>query len=196
MSYEGMDPSYNNVFYFSVAQANGNDAFTGHYFNISAASTKSTSSATATRSTASHTSLSTASSINTASSTTPASAGLITPQSTSPATITVAPSNDGGTPVGTIAGIVVGIVVGSLLLVGCAWWAWKVKKRRNTASRAQPPNVVPGQPYFYEEQKPYEADGHQTYELHESAGGPIYELHESVGRPIHEMYGSVGQPRN
>ena len=83
--------------------------------------------------------------------------------------------------------MVVGIVFGSLLLVGCAWWAWKVKKRRNTASEAQPPNTASGQPYFFGEQKPYEADGVQTYELHESVGGPIYELHESAARPIHEL---------
>lgn len=81
----------------------------------------------------------------------------------------------------------VGIVVGSLLLVGCAWWAWKAKKRRNTASEAQPSMIASGQPYFYGEQKPYEADGDQTYELHESVGGSIYELHESAGRPIHEL---------
>ena len=92
--------------------------------------------------------------------------------------------------------MVVGIVVGSLLLVGGAWWAWKVQKRRTTASRAQPPNVASGQPYFHGEQKPYEADTNQIHELHVTGGTPIYELNESVGRPIHELHESGRQPRN
>ena len=79
--------------------------------------------------------------------------------------------------------MVVGILIGSLLLVGGAWWAWKVKRRRNTALRAQPPHVASGQPYFYTDQKPHEADRNQSYELHGSVGKPMYELHESGGRP-------------
>ncbi|KAI4206696.1 MAG: hypothetical protein LQ348_000853 [Seirophora lacunosa] len=175
VSYAGIDPTYNNVFYFSVTQADGSDSFTSHYFNISErSSTTTTSSATTARSTASLASLST-----TSASTTPTSSEL-TP---SPATVTVAPPSDGGTPIGTIAGMVVGIVVGSLLLVGGAWWAWKVKKRRDApASSAQAPSTVAaGQPYSdWEPLKPYEADGNQVHELHAYAGQSIHELQDSV----------------
>ena len=185
-----MDPALNNVFYFVVTNDIGTESFNGHYFNISDAPTM-TSSATAAPSTAGSPSL------FTVTSTAPASSGLMTPQPTSPATITVAPSKDDGTPVSTIAGMVVGILVGSLLLVGGAWWAWKVKKRWNPASRgALPaPFFTPDPPYFHGEgeRKPSEADG---IELYESAGVPIHELRASVGRPMPELYGSVGQPRH
>ncbi|KAL9617075.1 MAG: hypothetical protein Q9160_008105 [Pyrenula sp. 1 TL-2023] len=114
VSYEGMDPAYNNVFYLSVGQANGADTFNGHYFNISRASTSSAPEAA--RSTgSSSTILSTASS-----STSPPSSAMTTPQPTSPATVTITASSSGGTPVGTIAGMVVAIVVGALVLVGGA----------------------------------------------------------------------------
>ncbi|MCJ1457924.1 hypothetical protein MMC28_008293 [Mycoblastus sanguinarius] len=185
-----MDPAYNNVFYFSVVRADGTDSFTGHYFNISDASSTTTSLATAARSTASSTSLSTASFTSSGSS------RLITPQSTLPATVAAPASKNGEIPVGTIAGMVVGIVFGSLLLIGGARWAWNVKKRRNTASRSQPPNVTSGQPYIYRDQEPYEADKNQAYELNESVWRPVHELHESAERPFHELHGSVRQSRN
>ncbi|KAL9014150.1 MAG: hypothetical protein Q9173_001206 [Seirophora scorigena] len=178
ISYAGMDPAYNNVFYFSVSQADGSYSFFSHYFNISErSSTTTTSSATAARSTASRASLS-----MTSASTMPTSSEL-TP---SPATVTVAPPSDGGTAIRTIAGMVVGMIVGSLLSVGGAWWAWKVKKRRDPpASSAQPPsNVAPGQPYSdWEPLKPYEADGNQVHELHAYAGQPIHELQDYVRHP-------------
>ena len=167
MSYEGLDPAYSNVFYFSVSQADGADSFPSRIFNISGTSATTESSATAALSAGSNESSSTASS------TTQAPSGITKPQSssstvtgapvivaTSSATVTIAPSSGHGTPADAIAGIVLGIVVGSLLLVGAAWWAWKIKKRRSTFAFSKP--------YFSKEQRHYEADGNQIYEMYES----------------------------
>ena len=106
-------------------------------------------------------------------------------------------------PAGKIAGITVGVAFGILLLAGGAWWAWKIKKRRDT--------VPSGQPYFFRKQSRYgvdgnhanevhkfaEADGNQVDGVHEVAGADgkrISKVHESAGRPIHELFESVGQP--
>ncbi|KAL8651296.1 MAG: hypothetical protein Q9210_003341, partial [Variospora velana] len=174
VSYAGMDPAYNNVFYFSVSQADGSDSFTSHYFNISERPTTTTaSSSSATAAARSGTADSSASLATPSSSTTPASSEL-TP---SPATVTVAPPSDGGTPVSTIAGMVVGIVVGTLVLVGGAWWAWKAHKRRSTTtSSAQPAGALGQQAYFGWEPKPHEADGSQVHELH--GRPPVHELQD------------------
>ncbi|KAL8952470.1 MAG: hypothetical protein Q9222_001611 [Ikaeria aurantiellina] len=175
VSFEGMDPAYNNVFYLSVSQADGSDSFTSHYFNISE------SPKTSTLSTAS-----TASSMPSATtSTTSTSSASTTSQPASPATVTVAPPQDGGTPTGTIAGMVVGIVVGILVLVAGAWWAWKAKRRRHTGPMAQPPasNVGHLYPYTHAEPKPYEVDGVQVHELHALGNRQVHELHNSAGDP-------------
>ena len=102
--------------------------------------------------------------------------------------------------------MVVGIVVGFLLLVGGAWWAWKVQKRRGrkistaASSRVQPAaGFASSQPYFYDGggvQKHDEVDERiQPHEVHESAGVPIFELRESGRGSMYELHGSRGQPR-
>ena len=142
VSQEGMDPAYNNVFYFAVTQANGTDGFIGHYFNISAASVTTKSSASSGIMTSQLSSSATVT-------------GAPVTVATSWATVTVAPSSGGETPMGTMAGIVVGIVIGSLLLVGGTLGGWK--------------RLASSQSYFSREQMRYEADGDQIYEVHESA---------------------------
>ena len=112
-------------------------------------------------------------------------------QSLSPATVTVTPLSNGGTPIGTIVGIVVGIVFGALFLVGGAWWAWRFKKKRMTTLQAQPLNVDSDQPHLDGEQKPHEADNNQMFELHQAAKRQVDGLHESGGKPIHELHNSV-----
>lgn len=111
VSYEGMDPAFNNVFYLSVSEADGSDSFTSHYFNISDTST--TSSAAATRTTSS-------AALSTTPIATITSSASRTSQAASQATVTVTPSTDSGTPIGTIAGMVIGIIIGTLILAAVA----------------------------------------------------------------------------
>lgn len=183
-----MDPTFNNVFYFSVTQADGSDTFTSHYFNISDAVTTTTSSApTGATLTASSVS---APSVSSSITGIPASA---TPQSTLPATPA---SNKVVLSPGAIAGLVVGVVVGSLLFAGIAMWAWKTRRTRQTKMKApqqQQPNAIHGQPYIYQGFDPHKK---QAFHVHESAGAPIHELHETMERPVPELHGSGGQPRH
>lgn len=192
-----MDPTYNKVFFFSIARANGSDNFTGHYFNISEGSVKTqTSSATAASSAASS-----SASLAATSSTTPTSSESVVAQPTSPATITVVPLSRDGMPTGTTAGMIVGIFVGLLLLVGGAWWAWTVKKRRDIKSRAQPVDGTTCHPDDCTDQKSYgttrqpdDCTDQQSYEAdsneipHEADTSHLYELHDSVKRPIYELH--------
>ena len=180
-----MDPAYNNVFYFSVSQADGSDSFTSHYFNISNALTTTKSPASAAQSTTSSPSLSRLASA------TSASSASTTLQSLSPATVTVTLSGNDGSPIGNIVGVVVGTIFGILLLVGGAWWIWRFKKRRGTALQAQPLNIDSTQFHHYEEQKPHEAGSNQMFELHQAAVRQEAELHESGGRAVHELHDSV-----
>ncbi|KAI4275037.1 MAG: hypothetical protein L6R38_005976 [Xanthoria sp. 2 TBL-2021] len=165
VTYAGLDPTFNNVFYLSVTSADGSDSFTSHYFNISNAESTSPATAAATSSASPSTS----------------------PTQASLTTVTVAPSNtNAGTPAGTIAGVVVASVLGTLLLAGAAWWAWKIKKRRNNENtpRAQqsiPPNI---EPPFNTEPKPHEVDRNQIQELYNTEPKP----HELDRNQVHELY--------
>ena len=202
MSYEGIDPAYNNVFYFTVMPADGADGFTGHYFNISDASAATKSSATTAISTGSNAPASSGIMTSQPSS---SSTGTVTPVTvaTSSATVTIAASTSGEMPAGKIAGIAVSVGFGSLLLAGGTWWAWKIKKRRDT--------VPSSQPYFFRKQSRYGVDGNQADEVHKFAeadgnqadgvhevagadGKQTSKVQESAGRPIHELFESVGQP--
>lgn len=181
-----MDPSYNNVFYLSVNAADGSDGFTSHYFNISDSAT--TSPVAASRTTSS-------TALPTSSTTTTTPSASTTSAPTSRATVTVAPSKDSGTPIGTIAGKVVGIVVGTLVLAAAAWWVWKAKRRRNAGPTAQQPASIFVQPHLYtdREPKPYEVGGEpRTYE---ADGNQIHELNASGKRQVHELHNSAIQPR-
>ncbi|KAL8752149.1 MAG: hypothetical protein Q9199_005944 [Rusavskia elegans] len=176
VTYAGLDPTFNNVFYLSVTSADGSDSFTSHYFNISG--TETTTSAPQ------------ATSSSQLSATLPASTTSQSPPS--PATVTVAPSNNNaGTPAGTIVGVVIGSVLGTLLIAGSAWWVWKTKKRRNNENspRAQqpiPPNI---EPPFHTEPKPHEVDTNQVHELYNTEQARMFELQETERRRMFELEG-------
>ncbi|KAL8855787.1 MAG: hypothetical protein Q9178_007605 [Gyalolechia marmorata] len=179
VTYAGLDPTFNNVFYLAVISEDGSDSFTSHYFNISSESTATSATAAATSSSP----LSSASPSSTTSQSPPPP----------PATVTVAApnTNNGGTPTGTIAGVV-GALVGTLLLVGGAWWAWKTKKKGNNGNTARAQQPVPPnfEPPFHTEPRPYEVDGNQTYEMHETERGRMFELQETERRRMCELEGS------
>ncbi|KAL8880025.1 MAG: hypothetical protein Q9192_008107, partial [Flavoplaca navasiana] len=195
VSYAGLDPTFNNVFYLSVGPEDGNsDSFTSHYFNISAEST--TSSATAA-----------AASSSLVSSASPGSTPLQSPPPPS-ATVTVTPAttDNKGTRPGTIAGAAIGAAVGTFLLAGGAWWAWKSKKKPSSesmvgAQQQVPPNLHLGS---YTEPKPYEVDGNELayevdrnelQELQETASGQMSELHATERRRMFELEGSGRRAR-
>ncbi|CAL8579602.1 hypothetical protein XPA_005339 [Xanthoria parietina] len=136
VTYAGLDPTFNNVFYLSVTSADGSDSLTSHYFNIS--KPESTSAAAA---------------ATTTTSSVPPPSSPTSQSPPSPATITVAPpnnnnnnnNNDDSLPAGTIAGVAIGSVLGTLLLVGAAWWLWKRRADaiKSGAQQPMPPHVEP-----------------------------------------------------
>ena len=99
VSYEGLDPSFNNVYYLQLQ--NGDNTATSHYFNISAAETTSDPPATTTSSMTTST----------------ANPSLIS-QATATATPTVIRDTGGGLSADETAGIAVGAVAIMLILVG------------------------------------------------------------------------------
>ncbi|KAL8812597.1 MAG: hypothetical protein Q9223_007249, partial [Gallowayella weberi] len=176
VTYAGLDPTFNNVFYLSVTSADGSESFTSHYFNISSAESKSLSTAAATSSVS-------------LSPTTPAPQASQTSQSPlpPPATVTVTPPKDkGSTPPSTLAGVVIGTVVGTLLLAGAAWWAWtKSKKKRN--DEKMPGVQQPAPPAFSIPPEPQEVDRNQIYELPKTERERIVELQETGRSRMFEL---------
>ncbi|KAL8837718.1 MAG: hypothetical protein Q9176_005495 [Flavoplaca citrina] len=188
VSYAGLDPTFNNVFYLSVGpEDESSDSFTSHYFNISAESTTSSAAAASSSLVSS------------------ASQGSTPLQSASPPSVTVtvtpATTDNEGTPPGTIAGAVIGAAVGTFLLAGGAWWAWKSKKKPSSqsmvgAQQQVPPNLHLGsntEPKPYEVDGnglPYEVDRNELQELQETASGQMSELHATERRRMFELEGS------
>ncbi|KAL8804697.1 MAG: hypothetical protein Q9182_002389 [Xanthomendoza sp. 2 TL-2023] len=176
VTYAGLDPTFNNIFYLSVISADGSESFTSHYFNISRAESKSLATAVATSSVS-------------LPSTTPGSQAPPTSQSPPPppATITVTPPKDGGsTPPSTIAGVVVGTVVGTLFLAGAAWWAWtKSKKKRD--DEKMPSVQQPAPPTSSIQPEPQEVDRNQIYELPKTDRERMFELQETGRSRMFEL---------
>ncbi|CAO1602174.1 hypothetical protein XANCAGTX0491_005804 [Xanthoria calcicola] len=180
VTYAGLDPTFNNVFYLSVSSADGSDSLTSHYFNISNA--ESTSAATAAAATSS-----------VSPSTSPTSQSP-----PPPATVTVAPSNsnnnnsnnDDGLPTGAIAGVAIGSVLGTLLLVGAAWWLWKRRADAITSGAQQsiPPYIAPP---FISEPKPYEMHASQVHEMNGTAQGRMFELQDTERGELEGRGGGV-----
>lgn len=177
VTYAGLDPAFNNVFYLSVTSADGSDSLTSHYFNISKA--ESTSAAAA----------STTSSI-------PPSSSPTSQLPPPPATVTVAPSNnnnnnnDDGLPTGTIAGVAIGSVLGTLLLAGAAWWLWK--RRANAITSGAQQSVRPHiESSYISEPKPYEMHASQVHEMNGTAQGRTFELQDTERGELEGRGGGV-----
>jgi len=174
VSYEGLDPSLNNVYYLSLdSRGNGGNIATSHYFNISDTGTdtptlsKSNTIPAATQS---------SSPIPSAPSTVSTSPPALT--STAPPTMTVTQESNGNGAIkaGTVTGIAVGVVLGALLLVGGAgWWAWRFKKRRDTAAALE---AGSGGQHWPSDAKSsaQETDGNPIHEVPDSSGRRVFEL--------------------
>lgn len=182
VTYAGLDPTFNNVFYLSVTSADGSDSLTSHYFNISKPESTSVAAAAAT---------------TTTSSASPSTSPTSQPPP-SPATVTVAPpnnnnnnnNNDDSLPAGTIAGVAIGSVLGTLLLVGAAWWLWKRRADAITSGAQQsvPPHI---EPPFISEPKPYEMHASQVHEMNGTDQARMFELQNTERGELEGRGGGV-----
>ncbi|KAL8684004.1 MAG: hypothetical protein Q9186_000034 [Xanthomendoza sp. 1 TL-2023] len=184
VTYAGLSPTFNNVFYLSVISADGSDSFTSRYFNISDAESTSPATAAATSSAS-------------PSSTTPAAQAVPTSQSPPlpPATVTSKSlrSTD-STPINTIVAVAFGAVAGTLLLAGAAWWAWtKTKKKRN--NEKTPGAQQPAPSYYSAQPISQEVDSNQVHELSRTERTQMYELQETERRRMFELEGSGREAR-
>ena len=181
VTYAGLDPTFNNVFYLSVTSADGSDSLTSHYFNIS--KPESTSAAAA---------------ATTTTSSVPPPSSPTSQSPPSPATITVAPpnnnnnnnNNDDSLPAGTIAGVAIGSVLGTLLLVGAAWCLWKRRADaiKSGAHQPMPPHV---EPTYSPEPKPYEMHTSQVHEMNGTDQGRMFELQNTERGELEGRGGGV-----
>ncbi|KAI1334416.1 hypothetical protein F5Y15DRAFT_289171 [Xylariaceae sp. FL0016] len=154
VSYVGLDPDYNNVYFFSLDEGpDGDGSFLSQWFNISG----------------SETTASTTSSLSTSSTSSPAQSSNAQASSTQPlAAPTVTITNSAGIQGGTLAGIVVGITAGLGLLFGGLWWVCVMRKHRDAQAVQDGQGTVTGSnTQFYQ-------DIHGTY--NEAYGNPVCEV--------------------
>ncbi|KAH8646465.1 hypothetical protein BGZ60DRAFT_438223 [Tricladium varicosporioides] len=164
VTYAGLDPNYHNVYYFSL-DGNSFDGFTSHYFYIGKAETKTSVSSRPSATVSPPQSLSSQTfTSSTVQASTPTSTTTLPPTTT----VTREATSKDSVQTGTVVGIAVGVVAGALSLIGALWWAWKYKKRQDTAAASSVQAMVPndcGQQREPLATKPQEADGNQIQEI-------------------------------